>query len=129
MSDAIKDTVNGVLLQAIDVARAGGEFLKEQIPDLAQQLLKYNAIKDSVIIIAMCTILIIVSAAVRRAINNWEWLHDRDLEFPVGFGFVVVGLVMCPFIIAGLIDSICDLIKIVAAPKIWLLEYAANLVK
>lgn len=107
------------LIKLINVATDTGEFIKDQVPLVIKELLVYNTITYS-IILGICVALLLASI----------WLgiifhHESD-----GFVWVGVsafnGILTLPF---GIFEGLFPLIKIMTAPRVWLIEYAANLVR
>ena len=149
MTDAVKEVANNDVLkqavakiiekslQGIDTATS---FLSAQLPDVIHQLLMWKAVSSFII---WCTsiFLIISTLILAKAIKNAEenldtkksvfWLDKGyskgDVTF-IGFMSIVYCIVAD---IIGLAMFICNWtwLKIWIAPKIYLIEYAASLVK
>ncbi len=111
--DLLKKAANG-----IDSAVA---FSQQQIPDVVNQLLLWNAV-SSAMIQALC--LIIIITCVILCIQAWRKMEDVD-------GMMIV--TMFCFIISAILTLVFfnyfDWLKIWLAPKLYLIEYAASLVK
>jgi hypothetical protein len=122
MNDTLQNTVNEVLQGAISQATKGAEFLKEQIPDILQQLLAWKLAEAS---IKTAVGLVGIALTVWAGKHLWRWVRKEDSGYePM---MVFLGLPLVPsFILAS---NFFDAVKILVAPKVWLLEYAAELVR
>jgi len=111
--DLLKKAANG-----IDSAVA---FSQQQIPDVINQLLVWNAV-SSALIQALC--LTVVVTAVVLLVKAWRQLKDFDAVMAATILSVII------VVIAGLVFfGNSDWLKIWLAPKLYLIEYAASLVK
>lgn len=128
MNEETEKLLNEALAGAIDAVKTTGNFVVEQAPDLIRQLLLYNTVMLSAWVLLGVVVLIATGLIVRKA---WKWektLRGGDSGVGLALGgisFVIGGILGCTLIFG----HISELIKIVLAPKIWLLEYAASLVK
>lgn len=111
--DLLKKAANG-----IDSAVA---FSQQQIPDVVNQLLVWNAVSSS-LIQALC--LVIIIGCVIICIQAWRKMDDID-------GMMII--TMFCFTISAILTVVFfhyfDWLKIWLAPKLYLIEYAASLVK
>lgn len=123
------DYLNQSLIDAIELAKSTGtnavDFVKEQAPDVVNQLIAWE-IASNAIWVAVGLLGLAVSVWVFRK-GCKQWGDDDKIESSTGC--VVGGL----FAIAGSAILFCThiegLIKPIIAPKVWLIEYAANLLK
>ncbi len=123
MSTATDELVNQALLSAIEAVKSTGNFVLEQAPDVIRQLILY---KTAVLSLSTVGAIAAVIAAVIYVRRLWRaWKGDEDMEFLAAlvtvFGVGLPGL--------WLALSTVSLLKILIAPKVWLLEYAAELIK
>lgn len=95
-------------------------FSQAQIPDVIHQLMIWNAVSSALVQI-FCVFLI--TGCYFMAIKAWK-TRDGDIIFPSWIASVI-------FISGGFIGffSNFDWLKIYLAPKLYLIEYAANLIK
>ena len=114
--------IAAVLNRALEGANAAGDFLKEQLPDVLQQLLLWNIWKHS-LVVALCPTVIVLSVLLIRKAWKEDW--DEPIWVPITF-ICLFACAICPLVMLG---SLFEIVQIVVAPKIWLLEYAANLLK
>lgn len=117
----LDDTVNQILQDAVAKAAQGAEFLKGEVPAVVQQLLHWNMLA--------C---LAWSACALIAIGIVVWANviafrtkDDDYFAPAALG----GSAIAIFALIVLTNNIIEAIKISIAPKVWLLEYAAHLVR
>ncbi len=122
MNEALQNTVNDILQGAIAQATKGAEFLQEQIPDVVQQLLAWKLAEASIkTVLGVLGIVAVVWAGKRL----WRWVRNEDCGMEPMVAFLVLPLFPC----IALASNFLDAVKIVVAPKVWLLEYAAGLVR
>lgn len=116
----LKEQATSMLQSLINAATQAGDFIKDQIPLVIQELLAYNTAYYAawvVICLAWCIFV---------TIKVWPWAV-KEADASDGFSFGCYALTMVPIIPA----VICafSLLKITLAPRVWLIEYAAGLVK
>lgn len=113
-----------VIQQTQASVQAGVSFLKQEIPDVVRQLLLFNIVFKAAAVAG--SILLAISIAC-----YWWWVIRR--EDPMEGYYVPGGAIytmVAGFTSFGLFFSnVEDLFKLWLAPKVWLIEYAASLVK
>lgn len=116
--ESIANTAHQLLLKLIEAATETGQFIAEQIPDVIQQLLLYNLILH---LILFFVFLPLTSFCV-------FWMHKVFTD-----KWDSESLPICMIILLGsglgTMYNATMAIKIWIAPKVWLLEYAADLIK
>ena len=123
MTDKVSNVNDAVVLiinkavSGIDTATA---FLSQQIPDVIQQLLIWNAVKSALLCLLGVLFIVAYFKAARRFIKE----NDNDSDCVMAS--VGVGIIPTT---SGLLLIICnfDWLQIMLAPKVWLIEYAAKL--
>ena len=118
MNDQLKDAAAQVILAALHSAESTGAWLKGQIPDVLHQLIAYNLVIDSVCLglsIAVIVAGLWASIKYRRRI-----IKDAD-------GLPYMGWVLAVFPVLSICICGPDLLEILIAPKVWILEYARHL--
>lgn len=118
MNDQLKDAAAQVILAALHSAESTGAWLKGQIPDVLHQLIAYNLVIDSVWLGLSIAVIV---AGLWASIKYRRWIV-KDAE---GFPYVAWSLVIFPVI--GICICGPDLLEILIAPKVWILEYARHL--
>lgn len=101
------------------------EFGKQQIPEVIHQLLMWNALKASIWVVVAVVFSIFLCTVVNRAKPGLN-------ESESGFGtFVQILGWLIAMVVGGAVFMI-NLLQaayILIAPKVWLIEYAAELIK
>jgi hypothetical protein len=121
--DTLNLALTQVILKATEGVEQGINFLGEQIPDVAQQVLVYNL--SSALLWLFLGVALLV--ATNKTASWWRscWEDTEDKLFATVICFTVGG-------IPSVVIIVCNMqvaLKIWLAPKLYLLEYAASLVK
>lgn len=111
------------LSKGLELAEKSGNFILDQAPDLIQQLLIYKTIDYSITILISSLVLYFLGKAIYRDYKKGEDFEDRDLILQIFGGFVFI------FLAIGVYFSLSQLIQIIFAPKIYLIEYISHLIK
>ena len=116
-----------ILKKGLEVAEKSGNFVIEQAPDLVKQLITYKTIEASIYVLIEITLIYLIV----RYIKYLHKKNNEDSDFIVDNEFHITGMIIT--LIMGIIlffvfiNDISDLIKLIFAPKIYLLEYIAQL--
>ena len=132
-----KEQAEQLLAVMIDKALAAGEFIGEQIPLVIQELLVFNLTKSVLLSLFYLTLIIVNVVVFKKYIDWYFTIEDgrsqhngyyRDHEPVIAFlaGGSAINLI---FSTAALVACLITALKIWLAPRIYLLEYAANLIK
>lgn len=127
--DLLKKAANG-----IDSAVA---FSQQQIPDVVNQLLVWNSISSVLTQVACLGIICLVAYIAMRLIKarnagaKWavDSYHGSRKPYILAVGATAVFGGMAALTAASIFFSSFDWLKIWLAPKLYLIEYAASLVK
>lgn len=127
MNTELQQAVTQLVNKALSGADAGVDFLNQQLPDYILQLLLWHGVHYFILFL-IGTIGVI--AAVTADIRVFEYYKEKDSDEFVVMYFVF-GSVIRILVWAVLIDMCLNLtwLQVWLAPKVWLVEYAANLVK
>lgn len=114
--------VQSVLQKAIDGATATKDFLAGQIPDVVHQLLVFKMWEYGLGMAFCC-------GSIYGAIRFGIWCFKTNP--PYGMRDFVGAILFILSVIPAtmLIFCLFNFIELLVAPKLWLLEYAAHLVK
>lgn len=136
MNDQLQQSLSQILDQAVSGVQAGVSLLSAELPDVIHQLLMWKMV-ESLILCAGGIIFTVV--AIRWFVKNSgrgkeegrkhkpTLTHDEDGDIAPWIPFALFPLVL---IGAIAIDTInITWLKIWLAPKVYLIEYAASLVK
>jgi uncharacterized membrane protein HdeD (DUF308 family) len=131
-SQPLADIGKQALIEVINRTLKGVDttvnFLSQQIPDVIHQLLLYKAVSSflmCLVAIALC----IIHVSVTRVVYKIETKQKSSDAF-VSIG--IVGMLCGVFVWGIALRLLClnmDWLQIWLAPKVYLLEYAANLYK
>tara|TARA_B100001105_G_scaffold186434_1_gene151052 strand:+ start:10155 stop:10610 length:456 start_codon:yes stop_codon:yes gene_type:complete len=136
LDQAVAELIN----KAVSGVDTASEFLVEQTPDVLQQLMLWYGVSSAVKgVIGVVGFLIFTNVVITvyRALQSqnpsckfFERYEDGTIEDlnAKSVSCMALGLVG---LITGfcLIENFMEFLKIVIAPKIWLIEYAADLAK
>ena len=137
ISENVKDSLDKALLNIIEGVTKGVDasvdFLSQEIPEVINQLLYWNLFESTFKAIAGICMMIIAGMLARPSI----WRKPDTVLYDFGENFVtlrggisVIAIVF--FSICGWFTTLGNILvpfKIWIAPKVWLIEYAAQLSK
>jgi hypothetical protein len=133
---AIQNTLEQALIKSIEgIQKTGTELvdaLYQQAPEVVEQLLLWHGIESLIHCIAAILFLVLPFIHYRVASHLYQKLGVKDWRDESGFWIptVVSGVVVFSFVISGFfIFMNLKWLKIWLAPKVYLLEYLADLVK
>lgn len=103
-----------------------GEFLGEELPEVANQILIYS-LYEGVTFIVLGLILLAGPVKLQHWITNVYEPGNYDMS-KISW-YIVTGLLGYFPILIMFVGNLLNIFKILLAPKLYLLEYAASLVK
>ena len=124
------EVLAATITKGLETAEKTGQFLKEQLPDVVQQLLMWNT-ADCIMWISVILIYYIVYSIgwvklTKKAEASGKYSDSSDVAYTFklvgGFFGLIIGLPL-------LMIYLSELLKLLIAPKLWLLEYAANIIR
>ena len=120
-----------ILKKGLETAEQTGNFIVEQAPDLIRQLLIWKTVEYAVIVSIGIALLIFFFKWTKKVGREMKE-KDYDFEdyFMDSFANIMIALGYLSAFIVGIImigDNLQNLIQIVFAPKIYLIEYTAKL--
>lgn len=141
MNEQAQKILVDLLQKASNGIDSAVSFSQAQIPDVVHQLLLWN-FTSSLLSQALGLLMVFSTVAMARhiivrygtgKIKDGSWVVDQDLEYSKSIS-ILAFLVLCgcvAFFIIGFIFIVgnFDWLKIWLAPKLYLIEYAASLVK
>lgn len=137
VGDATANTITDakpVLVEALKsfVAelKEGAEWAKVQIPEVVHQLVMWRIAQDIALIVVFPIFVLIFFSLGFPIRNRSKTLksYDTDLSEFFGTTFIIIGAIATIASVAALFIAGLDLLELIFAPKIWLLEYTANLI-
>ena len=116
-----------ILKKGLEAAEKSGNFVIEQAPDLVKQLITYKTIETSICVLIEITLMYLIFRYFKYLYkkNNEDSDFISDNEFHIAG--IVLSLVVAIFMFIAFITDISNLIQLIFAPKIYLLEYIAQL--
>lgn len=125
----MNEQANKILVDLLQKASSGIDaavsFSQAQLPDIIRQLMAWKAAAYALNVIFALLLLIGCIVAFRKGLK-WFESYDKDVLGLFALMFSSVGVVLAGFVI---MDNISSGIQLWLAPKIWVIEYAASLVK
>lgn len=123
------NNANDILISLINRAASGIDqavnFSKAQLPDVIHQLMMWKVVSYSLRICTLLILLTLCAFLLRKGITLlWE-----DLRSDAGFVLTAAPLAVSLLLFAVLCSNIGNAVQLWLAPKVWLIEYAAQLMK
>ena len=116
-----------ILKKGLEVAEKSGNFVIEQAPDLVKQLITYKTIETSICVLIEITLMYLIFRYFKYLYKK----NNEDSDFIEENSFHIGGILFSPgvaiFMFITFITDISNLIQLIFAPKIYLLEYIAKL--
>ena len=124
MNEQLQQALAELITKSVQTAEKAGEFIVSELPEVVGQLLAWE-ITWNLIWFCFGILVFILSVYGNYRFFVWAKSEDGDTEalmfMVITLIPVVIGMVFC--------GANLDWLKILIAPKVWLIEYAANLVK
>lgn len=116
-----------ILKKGLEAAEKSGNFVIEQAPDLVKQLITYKTVETSICVLIEITLMYLIFRYFKYLYKK----NNEDSDFIPENAFHGVGIIITSlmgiFLFFVFINDISNLIQLIFAPKIYLLEYIAKL--
>ena len=116
-----------ILKKGLEAAEKSGNFVIEQAPDLVKQLITYKTVETSICVLIEITLMYLIFRYFKylnkKTNENSDFILDNELH--VWAIIITCGLSIFLFFV--FIHDISNLIQLIFAPNIYLLEYIAKL--
>lgn len=130
MNEQLQQALADIIMKASEAASAGADFLLSELPEVLRQLLVFKVVYSAV---EMIILLILISGYA----YFWKFYSRTESKLwkegdAASVGTMVFGVFGGIATVIFVVAVFCDLetiIKIWLAPKIYLIEYAAQLAK
>ena len=116
-----------ILKKGLEASEKSGNLVIEQAPDLVKQLITYKTVETSICVLIEITLMYLI-------VIYFKYLHKKNNEDSIfievnsfHIGGMLISLVVAIFMFIAFITDISNLIQLIFAPKIYLLEYIAKL--
>ena len=116
----MNENLEKAVAKAIELAEKTGEFAIEQAPEIIQEFYNWQIMQLILCIFICCIVMLIFVKNYKYWFEKASSYDDDELVYIVllvTFGFFSIGSI--PLIIL----SLFDLVKILVAPKLYLIEY------
>ena len=125
----MNEQANKILIDLLQKAANGVDaamsFSQAQVPDIIRQLMVWKAAAYGMRIFFMSLFLLGGILLFRRAL---KWHESFDYE-ALGFFSLLSSALTGSLLVVGILANISNLMQLWLAPKIWLIEYTAELLK
>jgi hypothetical protein len=128
MNEELQKAITEVINSSLSTVKEGGAFLQAQLPDYVLQLLTwyswYNFILFLLGVVAM-------AAAVIADIKAYKYIKAQNYADTLILEWGIIGMIPRSFIWCLIFLGLINLtwLQIWVAPKVWIVNYAAALVK
>lgn len=127
----LQEALVTILEKATAATEAGVAFLSAEIPEVIRELLLWKMMQHGVLGTVGLVVCLATLLFSRRAVfvTKPEWLFEQDGN-PTLWGlpmfFANIGAFFCIF---PAFKQLLTMLQIIVAPRVYLIEYAANLVQ
>lgn len=116
-----------ILKRSLEATEKTGSFIVEQAPDVIQQLIAWKTVQYSFSVLLGVLLGFIVFKIIKNIGIKMKETGDDLESLLIDNLFILLGLIFLSVCSLVLLSDVYYLIQIVFAPKIFLIEYAANL--
>lgn len=121
MNEQLQQAITKMIEKALSGLDAGAEFLAGEIPDVVMQLMLWNGVRSMLMCIFGILFIIAGAYIVKR--------YHKSVADSCSGGAEPLMLFTHAWPAIGLFFVNIEWLQILIAPKVWLIEYAASLVK
>ena len=128
-TEIIVNKMNESLVEAGNWVKATKEFAVEQAPIVIQEILKWGLVIELFQFIISLMLLIAGIIMLKKSFKD-DWYKKADVNYSVGHFFAIMGawIIFTIGVLTSVIE-ILDPIKVIVAPRLYLIEYFAHLVR
>lgn len=126
MNEQLQSALSEMINKAMNGVDSSVDFLSAEIPDVIHQLLLWYGVSSAIYAILgiVCVLVMLkIDVAIYGKIKD-SWIRDDIAMIYGAFGSFLRLVYIIPICFINI-----EWLQIWIAPKIWLIEYAANLVK
>lgn len=130
MNEQLQESLATLLTKTLQGIDASTAFLKAELPDVIQQILMWYAVSSGIYMALGLLILLVWVVCERYCFkyicNKYEEYQER--EDCLWYGYIQVGSlirILPTYLTIKLVNL--EWLQILIAPKLWLIEYAAQL--
>ena len=131
MNEQLQTALADLIAVATRGANESVDFLRAELPDVVQQLLMWKAVSSALGLGFVVALAIVAFVLFRRGFRMLETIPAEYDDSPRFWTrtWLIVGSVICGLILAVRLLNSFAWLKILIAPKLYLIEYAARLAK
>lgn len=133
MSETLQVSLAQILTKAVSTVETAGQFLVDEVPEVVHQLLVWKFTLSLVGFIAILiglAMFITLAVAGLKEVNNPKNKYDNDGPFAVFMIGAIGSIVMVCVLFGTMFEGhTLDWLQIKVAPRIFLIEYASDLIK
>lgn len=120
-----KELVNQAFSQVLESLQQAGEFAKEQIPLVLQEMLQWELWSSIFIGVIFAAFAIFSYKALKWSYGKFQnSTYDEE-----GYGFLIALLAVCiTGSIIGVVVNVLSAIKVLVAPRVYLIEHISNMI-
>ena len=126
----MNEELQQALVHVINSAVNAKEFIVQQTPEVIQQLLLWHGVSGFLMFIfgvVWCAVIVVVSKKrIKKAVDSVFYGGDVFMHY---IGYLLALMALFVVAIPGLCLINFEWLQIWLAPKVWLIEYASNLIK
>lgn len=134
MNEQLQQAVTTMIQQALEAFNKGASFMAAEIPDVVNQLLMWHAIRSAAMTALGVLILVVFVVTSYYQVKWWvakdpnSRYDERRINMAYGSAVLLNLIWILPVAFAISIINLTWL-QIWIAPKVWLIEYAARMIK
>lgn len=130
MNDELQKALVEVINKTSKGVESGVEFLQRELPEVVQQILWWHAIHSAIFFVLGLMLLLYLPLKCRSLWQKWSAIEKENPRADVD-GYVWGCAACLAGTLLGALMVLLNLtwLKILIAPKLYLIEYAASLVK
>ncbi len=134
MNEQLQNSVVEILNRAISGIDSSVAFMQAELPDVINQLLMWYGLKNSIVGLIGGLILYLCYKSIKKPEKGctnwmWDWCQVESIHKESSNAWFAIFIIFPIFFGSVMLSHLMDTIQIWIAPKIWLMEYAASIVK
>ncbi|AUR90690.1 TMhelix containing protein [Vibrio phage 1.149.O._10N.286.55.A12] len=126
MNEQLQGAVAQILERAISGIDSSVDFMQAELPEAIEQLLLWYGVRSALMCLISVAIMVVIPIVWRCWVKKCKADDGYHDEFDMYMIPAIISIAPSAF---ALINVNLEWLQIWIAPKIWLMEYAANLVK
>lgn len=124
MSEQTNKIISDLLLKASNGIDSAVAFSQAQMPDVIEQLMRWKMASYGLRVFTCILLLALMCFFIRK---SWQW-HEGCEKETAGFAGLILSGAITLISLLALFANVGNAIQLWFAPKVWLIEYAADLI-